>query len=59
MDILWQEHKEIKRRKDNKFNAADDEHLSTRIAWYTNHRQDIVDHHCQFLMEIDMTQLSG
>ena len=58
MDILWQERNEIKRWKDNEYNAADDKHLSTRIAWYTKHRHEIVDHHGQFLMEIDMAQLS-
>ena len=55
IDSLWQECNEIKHQKDNKYNVADDERLSARIVWYVEHRHKIVDHHNQFLMEIDLT----
>ena len=59
LDPLWQEHNKNKHWKDNKYNKTDDEHLSARIVWYVEHRHEMVDHHDQFLMEIDLTRLSG
>ena len=59
MDPLWQERNEIKHSKDNKYNAVDDERLSARIVWYVDHRHELLQHHDQFLAEIDLTRLSG
>ena len=58
MDPLWQQHNEMKHWKDNGYNAAEDERLSEKIVWYVEHRHEMVDHHDQFLIEIDLTRLS-
>ena len=55
LDSLWQECNEIKHRKDNEYNAADDKGLSARIVWYIELRHEVVDHHDHFLMEINLT----
>ena len=52
---LWQERNEIKHRKDNEYNAADDKGLSARIVWHVELRHEVVDHHDHFLMEINLT----
>ena len=58
MDPLWQERNDIKHRKDNAYDAADDERLTVRIVWYVEHRHELMDHHDQFLAEIDLTRLN-
>ena len=57
-DPLWQERNDIKHQKDNVYDAADDEMLTARIVWYVEHRHELMDHHNQFLAEIDLTRLN-
>ena len=59
MDPLWHERNDIKHRKDNAYDVVDDERLAARIVWYVEHRYELLDHHDQFLAEIDLTRLSG
>ena len=59
LDPLWQDRNKIKQKKDNEYNAAEDERLSARIVWYVDHRHELVDHHDQILVEIDLIQLNG
>ena len=58
MDPLWQDHNGIKHRKDNACDAEDYHWLTARIVWYVDHRHELMDHHAQFLAEIDLTRLS-
>ena len=44
MDQLWQERNNIKHRKDNTYDAVDDERLTSMIVWYVDHRHELVDH---------------
>ena len=37
MDPLWHERNNIKYRKDNAYDVADDERLAARIVWYVEH----------------------
>ena len=36
----------------------EDERLIVRIVWYVDHIHELVDHHDQFLSEIDLTRMS-
>ena len=56
---LWQARNEIIQRSKNKYNSIEDECLLERIIWYVEHRHELVDHHDQFLTEIDLMRLSG
>ena len=56
---LWQERIKIKHQKDNEYNAAEDERLSVRVVSYVDQSHELVDHHDQFLAEIDLTRLNG
>ena len=58
MDPLWQERNDMKHRKDNAYDAEDDQWLTARIVWYVDHRHELMNHHDQFLVEIDLTILS-
>ena len=49
LDPLWQEQNEIKHRKYNEYNAAEDEQSSTRIVPYVDHMHELVDYYDQFL----------
>ena len=57
MDPLWQERNNIKHRKDSAYDAVDDERSTARIGCYVDYRHKLMDHHDQFLAEIDLTRL--
>ena len=59
MDPLWQERNKIMHQNKNEYNGAEDERFSGRIIWYVEHRHKLMNHHDQFLMEIDLTRLGG
>ena len=39
--------------------AFENERLSEWVIWYVEHHHELIDHHDQFLAEVNLTQLSG
>ena len=58
-DPLWQEEDEIMHGSNNKYSVMEDERPSDQIIRYVEHHHELVDHHDQFPVEIDLIRLSG
>ena len=46
-------------RSKSKYNVIEDERPLERIILYVKYRHELVNHHDQFLAEIDLSRLSG
>lgn len=59
LDPIWQERNDVRHGEENKHGAATDEALNMTIEWCVAYKQDVLRHHNQCLVQIDLTRLAG
>ena len=58
VDPLWATRNDILHRQQNNFDAVEQERMAERMIWYSQHREEILSSHDQFLAEFDVATIS-